>query len=142
MSNKWTIAFQGGPDMLSDVRYDTEIVKQGKQSITFTKQNGYMAISMNTGSDMYAKLKNGFSYWIYVDLAEQPMINTTDTKNFIGGDNQKYAALTENIPNKTWVKITVSAAEINASGRFLIIQGSTAGTYYIDGIEPLATQAE
>jgi hypothetical protein len=68
------------------------------------------------------------------------MINVQGTSNFVSGTNAKFASFNENIKPGTWVQVTVNADEINSTGRFLIIQGSTAGTYYIDGIEPLSAE--
>ena len=135
---------RGDGCMLSNQRYDTEIVKDGKQSFAFHKENNYMSMSLNMSGEMYALLKNGFTFWVYADLDEQPSINGVDTGNFGNGANGKFnGGEGIKINAREWTKVTVTAEDINSSGRFLIIQGSTAGTYYLDGFEPLpAADAE
>ena len=144
LANRWTIVAQGDGCMLSNQRYDTEIVKDGKQSFAFHKANNYMSMSLNTSGEMYALLKNGFTFWVYADLDEQAMINGVDTGNFGNGANGKFnGGAGIKINAREWTQVVVTEDDINASGRFLIIQGSTAGTYYLDGFEPLpAADAE
>ena len=144
LANRWTMVAQGDGCMLSNQRYDTEIVKDGKQSFAFHKENNYMSMSLHPDGEMYALLKNGFTFWVYADLDEQPSINGVDTSNFGNGVNGKFnGGEGIKINAREWTKVTVTAADINSSGRFLIIQGSTAGTYYLDGFEPLpAADAE
>ena len=149
LAARWTMVIQADKNevlnkgnRISNFHYDTEIVKEGKQSLAFHKTNGYIYFALNTGGEMYKLLKNGFTFWIYVDLDEQPMINVQGTNNFVSGTNAKFASFNENIKPGTWTKVTVNANEINETGRFLIITGTTAGTYYIDGIEPLPADAE
>ena len=144
LANRWTMVAQGDGCMLSNQRYDTEIVKDGKQSFAFHKANNYMSMSLNTSGEMYALLKNGFTFWVYADLDEQAMINGVDTGNFGNGANGKFnGGAGIKINAREWTQVVVTEDDINASGRFLIIQGSTAGTYYLDGFEPLpAADAE
>ena len=83
----------------------------------------------------YPTLKNGFTMWIY----STNTLNGISANNFINGHNNKFGENQEGIsiaPNK-WTQVTITADDINATGRFLIIQGSTAGTIYIDDIRPL-----
>ena len=139
LAGKWTFVASATDTTtrMSNFHYDTEIVKEGKQSLAFHKTNGYVYFALNTSGEMYELLKNGFSFWMYADLDEQPLINVQGTSNFVSGTNAKFAGLTQNIQKGTWTKITVQANEINSTGRFLIIQGSTAGTYYFDRFIPL-----
>ncbi len=138
VENRWTMAIEGGGCTLSDPQYSTEVVKDGKQSLAFHKTNGYMSMALNTGGEMYAQLKNGFTFWVYADLDVQSGINGTSATNFIDGGNNKFnGGAGINVTARQWTLVTVPASSINASGRFLIIQGSTAGTYYFDGFRPL-----
>ena len=143
LASRWTFTAQGDGCMLSEQRYDTEIVKDGKQSFAFHKENNYMSMSLHPDGEMAALLKNGFTFWVYADLDEQPMINGVDTGNFGNGANGKFnGGAGIKIKAREWTQVTVTAEDINGSGRFLIIQGSTAGTYYFDGFEPLPADAE
>ncbi len=139
MAGRWTMAAQGNSSCtLSNLHYDTETVKDGNQSFAFHKQNGYQSFSLNTGGEMYSLLKNGFSFWVYADLDAQSGINGTSATNFIDGANNKFnGGAGINVTARQWTQVVVTAENINASGRFLIIQGSTAGTYYFDGFEPI-----
>ena len=144
LANRWTMVAQGDGCMISNQHYDTEIVKDGEQSFAFHKENNYMSMSLHPDGEMYELLKNGFTFWIYADLDEQPSINGVDTSNFGNGANGKFnGGEGIKVNAREWTKVTVTPEDINASGRFLIIQGSTAGTYYLDGFEPLpAADAE
>ena len=144
LAGRWGLAAQGNSSCtLSNLHYDTEIVKDGKQSFAFHKENNYMSMSLHPDGEMYALLKNGFTFWVYADLDEQSGINGVDTGNFGNGANGKYnGGEGIKINAREWTQVTVTAEDINASGRFLIIQGSTAGTYYLDGFEPLVEDAE
>ena len=47
------------------------------------------------------------------------------------------------IEANTWTQITVSAEDMHSGGRFLILQGITEGTIYLDDFQPLpATDVE
>ncbi len=146
LEGRWTLSVGEGKDSqgnytctITDPRFDTEIVKDGKQSFAFNKTNGYISLSLNTGGEMYALLKKGFTFWIYSTVG----INGTSTSNFINGANNKFnGGDGVNITAGQWTQVTVTENDINGSGRFLIIQGSTAGTYYLDGFTPLPADAE
>lgn len=139
LATRWTFVVSSTTTdtKITNLHYDTENVHDGEKSLAFHKTNGYIYFGLNTGGEMYSLLKNGFSFWIYADLDEHSAINVLGTSNFVSGTGAKFASLQQNISTKTWMKITVNADEINTSGRFLIIQGSTAGTYYIDRLKPL-----
>ena len=130
------VSNSGGTVAISNPRFDTEIVHSGTSSLAFEKENGYMTMTLKTDSKYgYPTLKNGFTMWIY----STNTLNGISANNFINGHNNKFGENQEGIsiaPNK-WTQITITADDINASGRFLIIAGSTAGTIYIDDIRPL-----
>ena len=136
---------EGDNNVLTKVCLSSAQAYDGEMSLSFTKNNGYMSFSMRNNSDgssdMYDRLKNGFTFWIYADLDVQPAINGTSTSNFSNGVNGKFnGGVGLNITARTWTQVTVTAEDINSSGRFLIIQGSTAGTYYLDGFQPLSAE--
>ena len=118
---------------LKNVSLSSAQAHDGTYSLAIEKGNGYMYLTMRTDSTAYANLSGGFSFWIYSTTA----INGTTASNFINGDNAKFnggAGMT--IPANTWTQVIVTASDIK-NGRFLIMQGSWAGTVYIDDIEPI-----
>ncbi len=133
----WTLNFKGNTTtdnaQLSKPHFDTEIKHSGESSFAFTKTNGYMFASINSASKMYAELKDGFTFWIYSTVA----LNGTGANNFIGG-SKKFGDSGILVHANTWTQVTVSADNINESGRWLQIQGSTAGTIYLDDFRPLS----
>ena len=136
-NNTFSFAVSGSSSVqISAAWYETSIVHSGNYSLAFTKANGYISLSMNTNSEAYKLLKNGFTFWIYADTVNA--LNGQTATNFIDGCNNKFNGGEGLIVYKqTWTQITVPASSINGSGRFLIIQGSTGGTIYIDDIQPL-----
>ena len=132
-NNSWSLAFTCDGATMSNARFDKEIVHSGKYSLAFEKTNGYMMISMKKDSSMGKKCANGFTFWLYTTVS----LNGTTAKNFIDGFNNKFGTDGVNIPANTWTKVTIEANNINDSGRFLILQGSTGGTFYIDDIRPV-----
>ena len=95
---------------------------------------------MAADSTMYSLMKNGFTFWIYSTVA---MDGESDIQ-FINGLNGKFndgEGVT--IEANTWTQITVSAEDMHTGGRFLILQGVTEGTIYLDDFQPLpAADAE
>ena len=133
----WNV--KGDGSTISNVRLDTENVHSGNFALAFEKTDGYAYMSMSTESTLHAALKGGFTFWIYSTVA---LNGEGDANNFINGNNEKFGEEGVLIPANTWVQVTITAEDINDSGRFLILNGSTAGTIYIDDICPLPTSAE
>ena len=119
---------------LSNVRFATEKVHGGDYSLAFDKKAGYMSFHMASDSTMYAALKNGFRFWIYSTVE---MNGKTEIQFIDGLNNKLNGGSGVIIPANTWTQVTLTAENIHATGRFLIMQGATAGTIYIDDIEPL-----
>ena len=123
---------------ISDIHYDKEVVHGGESSLSFTKV-GDVNLQFRADSEAYANLRNGFSFWIYSTVG----INGTGTNNLINGNGQKLNnGKGINIPANTWTNIVLTKNDIvQGSGesgcKFLTIQGSTNGTYYIDDIQLL-----
>ncbi|MBO5737146.1 MAG: hypothetical protein J6S04_04985, partial [Clostridia bacterium] len=132
---KSSLTFAAGANgaTLSNPRYSIEQKHSGTTSLAFDKTNGYMALSMHVESKNYKTLKNGFTFWIYSTVG----LNGTSANNFVDGNGKKFGENGIMVPANTWTQITVEKDDINASARFLQIAGSTAGTIYIDDIEPL-----
>ena len=121
---------------LSNVRFDSENVHGGNYSLAFDKKAGYMSLGMSIESAMYASLKEGFTFWIYSTVK----IDGEGDTQFINGLNGKLnGGKGITIEANTWTQVTVSAEDIHATGRFLILQGNTEGAIYIDDIQPLIT---
>ena len=144
-NNKATIQVNEGTGAndvatLSNVRFATEQVHGGEYSFAFDKKAGYMSLHMSAESAMYASMKNGFTFWIYSTVA---MDGESDNQ-FINGKNGKLnGGNGVSIPANTWTQVTVSAEDMHATGRFLILQGNTEGTIYLDDFQPLSeTDAE
>lgn len=119
---------------ISNVRMATDIVHSGQYSLAFDKGTGYVAFSRHSESEALTTFAGGFTFWIYSTTG----LNGTTANNFINGVNEKFndgAGIT--IAANTWTQVTVTAADIDSNGRFLIIQGSTEGTIYIDDFRPL-----
>ena len=137
---KYSFAFSEGNgsndlNVLSNIRFDTQIKRSGKASIAFDKGNGYMSVTMNArdGVYMYPALSSGFTFWIYSTVE----IDATTT-HFINGSNAQFnAGAGMVIPANTWTQVTVRAEDINSTGRFLIMQGNWEGTIYLDDFQPL-----
>ena len=132
-ANKYSFATTGSP--LESVRFDSEIVHGGNYSLAFTKENGTIAIQMRKDSTTYALLQHGFTFWIYSTVG----INGIGANNFINGNEQKFnGGEGMSISANKWIQVTVTEADIKHSTAsdgacpFLRIQGSTAGTIYID----------
>ena len=137
-NKKISLNVKGDGSTLSNVRMDMENVHSGKYALAFEKTNGYVFMSLaNTSSAMYEELKNGFTFWIYSTVA---LNGEGEAKNFINGKNEQFGEDGVSISANTWTKVTITADDIDGSGRFLILDGSTAGTIYLDDICPLAVE--
>ena len=140
MNNKCSIGISEGTGAndiatLSNVRFATEQTHGGDYSLAFDKKSGYISLHMAADSTMYSFMKGGFTFWIYSTTA----INGTTDSQFINGVNGKFnGGSGVSIPANVWTRVTVSASDIHSTaGRFLILQGATEGTIYLDDFKPL-----
>ncbi len=117
---------------LSNIGFDYSDKTEGNRSFTFTKTNGYIAICLSTaikeslGDNSYVK----FDFKTSVTINSNPSVkNATDGKNNpLGGTGYQLKA-------NEWITIKLFSTDcLSSDGRFLIIQGSTAGTIHIDNI--------
>ena len=120
---------------LSNVRFATEQTHGGDYSLAFDKKAGYMSLHMSAESEMFASMKNGFSFWVYSTAA---MNGVSDTQIINGLNGKLNGGNGVSIPANVWTKVTLTAEDMHGGGRFLILQGETAGTIYIDDFKPLA----
>lgn len=126
---------------LTAVSISTEQVCDGKYSLSFTKTAGALTLQMRNDTTAYATLKHGFTFWLYTTVA----INGVGTQNFINGNSSLLnGGEGMMIGANTWTQITITKDDIthNLTNTgdacpFLRLNGSTAGTYYIDKIEAL-----
>ena len=127
----------GDANAISNARMATDIVHSGSYSLAFDKGNGYVSFSRHADSEALTTFAGGFTFWIYSTVG----VNGTTAKNFINGLNNKFnGGEGINIPANTWTKVIVKAEDINSNGRFLIIQGSSAGTIYLDDFRVLTAE--
>ena len=137
-NNKASIQVTEGSslDVLSNVRFATDIKHGGDYSLAFDKKAGWMDLKMASDSNAYALLSEGFTFWIYSTTA---LNGTTENQIVNGYEGKLNGGEGINIEANTWTKITITADDIKGASRFLILSGSTEGTIYIDDIEPLST---
>ncbi len=140
-NGKYSFAFLGNAanDILTDAWLDSSVIHGGDYSLAFQKTNGYMSVQFNKneGQSTYPTLSaNGFTFWIYSTVG----LNGTTATNFVDGSGAKFGENGITVPANKWTQVTVLPENINSNGRFLIIQGNTAGTIYIDDIEVLLEQ--
>ena len=109
-----------------DYTYKTE----GNRSIKFTKQSGYVAISAPYIRNLMAE-GDTFSFDLYSTVGVN---GTASNKGFIDGFNNATLVANAYHPANKWTTYTLTTSQINDSGRFLILQGSAAGDFYIDNI--------
>ena len=139
MNNKCSIGISEGTGAndvatLSNVRFATEKTHGGDYSLAFDKKAGYLSLHMAADSAMYSFMKNGFTFWIYSTTE----LNGESDIQIINGVNGKLNGgdgVTS--PANTWTQVTVAAEDMHATGRFLILQGNTEGTIYLDDFQPL-----
>ena len=125
----------GDANAISNVRMATDIVHSGNYSLAFDKGKGYVSFSRHVNSEALQTFKNGFTFWIYSTAG----LNGLEANNFINGVNGKFnGGAGMSIPANQWVQVTVTADDMTADGRFMIIQGSAQGTIYLDDFQPLA----
>ncbi len=137
-ANRYSIC--ASSSTLTEVHLDGNIVHGGGYSLAFTKTNGALVLQMRNDSTTYALLQNGFTFWIYSTVG----LNGISANNFINGYEAKLnGGEGMSVSANTWTQVTITADDIrpNASAGgpcpFLRLNGSTAGTIYIDDIVAL-----
>ena len=136
-ANKYSIC--ASSSILTAASISSEVAHDGNYSLAFTKENGALNLQMRADSTAYALLKHGFTFWIYSTVG----LNGISADNFINGNSAKFNDGTGmSVAANTWTQVTITEDDIkHATGEdpcpFLRLNGSTAGTYYIDGIEAL-----
>ena len=118
---------------VSNIRFDYKVKSEGNRSLALEKGTGYVAFYLSKA----IKESLGENGYVTFDLMTSVTINANPTvsngrdgrDNPLGGDGYQ-------LKMNTWIHLTIYAATgITSDGRFLIIQGSTAGTYHFDHIQ-------
>ena len=126
--------FKLSPDSkceLSNIGFDYEDKTEGNRSFTFEKTNGYLAIYLSTA------IKNSLddNDYIQFDFKTTVIINSNPSvKNATDGMNVPFGDTGYQIAKDKWITFTLYSSNLTKDGRFMIIQGSTAGTYHFDNI--------
>ena len=100
-----------------------------------------MGIWIRSDSAYFNALKaNGFTFWIYSTIGVNGTPQTAG--NILAGASSKEIRYLNNgegliLKANTWTQITIYPEDITGDGRFLLIQGSTAGTFYLDDFQAL-----
>ena len=137
--NRYSIAVTGGNGAtISEPNLNGELVHGGSYSLGFTKTNGAATLQFRADNNAYAIFKDGFVFWLYSTVA----INGVDTENFLNGNGEKFNGVGMMIPANTWTKVVVTADDLKQSTGegacpFLRLNGSTAGTIYLDDFRPI-----
>jgi len=117
----------GASTAITNYCFDYINKTEGNRSLKITKGNGYVAFFM---PNLYSSLSENSV--IYIDIYSTVGANgTLSAQNFLDGFN--YATY-GNIGKNKWTTIAITKTQIESGGRFLIIQGSTAGDWYFDNI--------
>ena len=128
---------------ISNPCHDFEYKTDGISSLSFTKQNGYIALYL--GAKFTQKIENSASKKIAFDIYSTVYINSNDNvKNLMDGKNTPFTNQGGFLKDHTWTTFILEAGknitDVKDNGRFLIIQGSSAGTFYIDNIRILEAE--
>ena len=119
---------------ISNISFDYGDKTEGNRSFKFDKTNGYVALYLSAA----IKTALGTNGSVKFDLKTTVAINSNPSvKNATDGMNQPLGGAGYQLVKNTWITIELSASSLTSDGRFLIIQGSTAGTMHFDNIRIL-----
>lgn len=112
---------------------DTNLT-DGHKSLSFVKPNGYIALFLP--KVFTSALKDSNSKKFSFDMYSTCVINSTASVGNLQDGNNNYLNPPSGLqhPKDEWVTYTFNVDQITSdpNARFLIIQGSTSGTYYFD----------
>ena len=119
-------AFEVNGSVVTSTGFDYDHATEGNRALTFTKENGYIALFV--GADYVTNMPES---GMFLEMNATVGINAS-VGNLKYGNNENYPS------NYSPVGLTktlyIPKSKITGDGRFLIIQGSTAGTFYIDNV--------
>ena len=116
-----------GTGQLENAGFSYDMKTEGVRSFKFDKLSNYSAYYL--GTSMNSSL--GENDYITFDMYGTTALNCS---NGAINSGQNHQFLASNFPANKWVTLTMPKSEITTDGRFLILQGSATGTYYIDNI--------
>ena len=118
-------------NIFKSASYDYDFKTEGNRSLKITKTNGYMALYLrNTIKDMM-----GDDDVVLVDILSNVSVNSnSDVRNMTDGMNRVSLCPDGAHPANKWVTYTFNKSQITDDGRFLILQGSTAGDFNFDNV--------
>ena len=109
--------------------FDYEHKTEGLRSFTFTKTSGYVGLYL--GSSIYSQL--GENDYVSIDIYSDVAVNANQTTNFLDGFTN---TTVETKKANEWQTYNFfKGNNMTSDGRFLIIQGSSAGKYCFDNIQ-------
>lgn len=118
---------------VENVGFDYSSFTDGARSFRFDKKNGYSAyyISMNIVNQMSS------DDYLTFDMYGTTALHCSNGAIFSGMNHQ---FLEQNFPAGKWVTLKMLKSEITTDGRFLVLQGSATGTYYLDNFRINSTK--
>ena len=113
------------PSNGSSMSLNNDFYNEGRVSLKVTKGgSGYAEFSLK--NELFSAL-NGHGF--FIDIYSTIAANGEGASNFCDGTSTKMGIIH---PKEKWVTYHILPSQINASGRFLILNGSTAGDWYFD----------
>ena len=126
----WQFKLSGGAYVADSFKFDYNRKTEGNRSVSFRKQNGYLAISFPR--QMYTNMpEEGILFDIYMTYDD---VNTrwgATSNGFAANDN---AAIGVELKHQQWTTIRIPKSRVGSDGRTIILSGSPAGTIYIDNV--------
>ena len=112
--------------LVTDVQWTAERASEGRYSLKVSKNSGYVAFYTFSNIKTLMGANGTFSFDVYSTIAAR---SDSEVRNFQDGMNGVTGKAHE---LGKWVTYTWTAENFTNDGRFLIIQGSTAGDWYFD----------
>ncbi len=132
-SNKVLFKAEGAGVVANSGSMDYSIKSEGNRSFHFTKQNGYIAVYMETS------IVNAIpGDYVLLDMYSTVGINSYDNnKGITDGSN---GAFNRQTPANKWFTLVLNkSTQITNDGRILTLSGSAAGDIYFDNIRGLGS---
>ena len=124
---------------LTNEGHSSDFATDGVSSLTFTKNSGYIALYM--GQAFTKAVEDSASKKVAFDIYSTVHVNSNGSvNNLTDGKNGNFANQGGALKANTWTTFVLDQnmyTTSSDSGRFLIIQGSSAGTFYLDNFRIL-----
>lgn len=126
----WQFRLSGGGYVADSFKYDYNRKTEGNRSVSFKKQNGYLAIYFPR--QMYTNMpEEGILFDIYMTYVDTDTRFGATSTNFSANDN---LAIGVELKHEQWTTIRIPKSRFGSDGRTIILNGSPAGTIYIDNV--------